>query len=183
MPFDIVQFRAQMQGDGARPNLFEVTMPFPAAVVPNTGQAITKMTFMARSAQLPGVSIGTVPLQYFGRAVNLAGNAVYGEWQTTIHNDEDFVGRRAIEQWMNGINSHEGNLRDPAFRNSFGYTVDAYVNQFAKTGEVIKNYKFVGLFPVDLSPIDLDWAANDTIEEFSVTWQLQYWTDISSGVV
>jgi hypothetical protein len=29
MAFNINQFRSQMTGDGARPNLFEVTMPFP----------------------------------------------------------------------------------------------------------------------------------------------------------
>ena len=44
MPFSVTQFRAQMVGDGARPNLFEVSMPFPTFSVP--GQAQTKLTFM-----------------------------------------------------------------------------------------------------------------------------------------
>ena len=29
MAFNVNQFRSQMVGDGARPNLFEVSMPFP----------------------------------------------------------------------------------------------------------------------------------------------------------
>ena len=44
MAFNINEFRSQMQGDGARPNLFEVTMPFPAFSLP--GNAQTKLSFM-----------------------------------------------------------------------------------------------------------------------------------------
>lgn len=183
MPFSANQFRAQMQGDGARPNLFEVQMPFPASVVPNAGQAMTKLTFMARSASLPGKTNGVVPLQYFGREVKLAGNATFTDWTTTILNDEDFIVRRAVEQWMAGLNSHTGNLRNPAFRNSLGYSVDANVIQYAKTGEIVKRYSMLGCFPTDISPIDVDWSANDTIEEYTVTWALQYWGDPASGII
>ena len=44
MAFNINEFRSQMQGDGARPNLFEVTLPFPAFSLPGTAQ--TKLSFM-----------------------------------------------------------------------------------------------------------------------------------------
>ena len=43
-----------------RPNLFEVEMPFPAFSAPENAQ--TKMTFMCRTAQLPGVTLGVVLL-------------------------------------------------------------------------------------------------------------------------
>ena len=56
MAFNVNQFRSQLQGDGARPNLFEVSMPFPAFSLP--GNAQTKMTFMCKTAQLPGATIG-----------------------------------------------------------------------------------------------------------------------------
>ena len=45
----------------------------------------------------------------------------------------------------------------------------------------MKGYNFVGMFPVDLSPIDLDWGSNDSIEEFSVTFAYQYWTTGTNG--
>jgi len=31
------------------------------------------------------------------------------------------------------------------------------------------------LFPIDISPIELDWGANDTIEEYAVTFAYQWW--------
>ena len=183
MPFEIAQFRAQMQGDGARPNLFQVTMPFPSAVVPNVGQAVTKLSFMCHSASLPGSTIGMAPVMYFGRELKLPGNRTFPDWTTTVYNDEDFVVRRAVEQWMAGLNSHSGNLRDPAFLNSLGYTVDARVDQFAKTGEIIKTHTMVAAWPMDLSPVDLGWASNDAIEEFTITWQYLLWQDIASGII
>jgi hypothetical protein len=91
---------------------------------------------------------------------------------------------------LNGINSHVENIRDPSFVNgqgfgggaggagtisSAGYQQDAYITQFAKTGDAIKAYKFVGLFPIDVSPIDVDWGSNDNIEEYAVTFAYQWW--------
>jgi hypothetical protein len=39
----------------------------------------------------------------------------------------------------------------------------------------LKTYKFVGLYPLDLAPIDLDWGSNDSIEEYGVTFAYQWW--------
>lgn len=174
MSFNVSEFRANMVGDGARPNLFAVTLVFPT-IAANGSAAGQKVTFMAKTAQLPGSSIGTVPVFYFGREMKLAGNRTFADWTLQIINDEDFTIRNSIESWMNAINSHNANKRSTLAANSSGYTVDATVTQYGKTGNELKKYKFVGMFPVDLAPIDLDWASNDAIEEFGVTFAYQYW--------
>ena len=174
MAFNVTEFRANMIGDGARPNLFEVTMRFPQLTI-DSSAAATKLTFMAKAAQLPGSTVGTVPVYYFGRELKFAGNRTFADWTVTIINDEDFLTRNALESWMNAINSHEGNVRDMRAMNSVNYTVDAFVKQFSKTGEILKEYKFVGMFPVDVAPIDVDWGSNDSIEEFTATFAYQWW--------
>jgi hypothetical protein len=181
MAFSVNEFRSQMVGDGARPNLFEVSMPFPAFSAP--GNAQTKLTFMCKTAQLPGATLGVVPVQYFGRELKFVGNRTFADWTITVINDEDFIVRNAFERWMNGINSHNLNVRSPAALSPLGYSVDGDVRQFGKGGDTIKQYKFVGLFPTDLTPIDVDWGSNDTIEEFSVTMSYQWWESVSDGVV
>jgi hypothetical protein len=157
MAFNINEFRSQMQGDGARPNLFEVTMPFPSFSSP--GNAQTKLSFMCKTAQL------------------------FADWTITVINDEDFIIRNAFERWMNGINSHSLNVRTPLAQTPSSYSVDGEVRQFAKNGDVLKKYKFIGLFPSDITPIDVDWGANDTIEEFSVTLTYQWWESAEDAVV
>ena len=181
MAFSVNDFRSQMTGDGARPNLFEVSMPFPAFSAP--GNAQTKLTFMCKSAQLPGSTIGVVPVQYFGRELKFAGNRTFADWTISVINDEDFVVRNAFERWMNGINSHNLNVRNPLALAPFGYSVDSDVTQFGKKGDTIKRYRFVGVFPTDITPIDVDWGSNDTIEEFSVSLSYQWWDAVETGVV
>jgi hypothetical protein len=174
MAFNVAEFRANMIGDGARPNLFQVTLNFPT-IAANGVTAGQKATFMAKSAQLPGSTIGTVPLYYFGRELKFAGNRTFTDWTLQIINDEDFTIRKAIESWMNGINSHASNVRAAGAKAPTGYTVDAQVTQYGKTGDQLKTYNFVGLYPLDLAPIDLDWGSNDTIEEYAVTFAYQWW--------
>jgi hypothetical protein len=191
MTFRPQAFRAQMEFDGARPNLFQVILNMPAAGFAGQIDVTEKLAFMCRAAQLPGSSIGVIPMSYFGRTSNFAGNRTFADWTITIINDEDFKVRNAIEKWMNAINSHDGNIRNPAaLRNSIGtgstgYTSDAIITQYSKLGfdTPIKRFKIRGLWPTDLSPIDLDWASNDMIEEFAVTFSYQEWvTEGLSGV-
>lgn len=183
MAFSPSEFRSALVLDGARPNLFQVSMTFPRLTsVPSftTGpagaaSASNKFTFMCKTAQLPGSTVSAVPVFYFGRQLNFTGNRSFPEWSVTIINDEDFIVRKAFEKWMSGLNSHATNVRDRLFTNAEDYQVDAYVTQFGKTKTVEKQYKFVGMFPIDVSPIELDWGANDTIEEFAVTFAYQWW--------
>jgi len=179
MAFNVAAFRANLIGDGARPNLFQVTLTFPT-FVGNSTAAGQQVQFLAKSAQLPGSSLGTVPLYYFGREQKFTGNRSFSDWSLQIINDESFTVRTAIESWMNGMNSHAGNIRNSAAASPSGYSVDAVVTQYGKTGAALQSYNFVGLFPVDLAPIDLDWGSNDTIEEYGVTFAYQYWTNLNS---
>ena len=187
MSFNVDTFRTAMKNDGARPNLFEVSLQFPSFVELG-GLAGSQSRFFVKTAQLPGTTIGAVTVPYFGREVKVAGNRIFADWTVSILNDEDFAIRNAFERWHRGINGNVSNLRElgaistsPAAPGT-SYAVDAEVVQYAKIGgSPIKKYKFVGLFPNDISPIDLDWGANDTIEEYSITLSYQYWTTLDTA--
>lgn len=181
MSFNVDSFRTAMQFDGARPNLFEVVLQFPAYV--QLGSAATSQSrFFVKTAQLPGSTIGAVTVPYFGREVKVGGNRTFQDWSVTVINDEDFTIRNAFERWHRGINGNQSNLREPGAVSTSpltpgtSYSVDAEVYQYSKAGgKPIKKYRFVGMFPNDLAAIDLDWSSNDTIEEFGVTLSYQYW--------
>jgi hypothetical protein len=174
MAFDVSNFRSKLISDGARPNLFEVNITLPTAGgVPSLGD---KLTFMAKSAQLPGSTIGTANLYYFGREMKFPGNRTFADWTITVINDEGFEIRRAFEVWMSNISSHTTNMRNTDFVNNTGYSKDGKVIQYSKSGDTLQTYDFKGMFPIDISPIELDWGTNDSIEEFSITFAYQYWT-------
>jgi len=179
MTFNVAEFRAQLTGDGARPNLFNVTLTLPN-IVNGATAAGKKLQFMAKAAQLPGSTVNNVPLHYFGREVKFAGNRTFADWTLTIINDEDFLIRSSMENWLNAINSHAGNLRAANAQGPSNYTTDATVTQYSKAGADIQAYNFVGMFPVDISTIDLNWDSTDSIEEYTVTFTYQYWTNTAS---
>lgn len=192
MSFNIQDFRASMITEGASASLFDVSLTFPIAVgtggtAPGSfGSAQQAVTFRAKATSLPGDSIASIGVNYFGREIKVAGNRTFSDWSFTVINDETFVIRNGFERWLSGINSHVSNLRLPSMiSGDGGYQQDAIIRQYAKTGEIIKAYKMVGCFPTDVSSIDLDWGA-DNIEEFSVTFAYQWWetletTDSSSS--
>jgi hypothetical protein len=180
MAFNVDQFRANLTGDGARPNLFQVSLILPG-YVGNAGAAGQKLTFMCNAAQLPESTIGMTPAYYFGREVKLAGNRTYGDWTIQIINDEDFLIRNAMEEWHSNINGPVGNKRATTAETvDDGYGVNATVIQYAKDSTAIKQYQFVGMWPTSISNIDLNWQSNDQLEEFSVTFAYQYY--LPSGI-
>ena len=95
-------------------------------------------------------------------------------------NDEDFLIRNAIEEWMNEINSHLGNVRGFGSAADLSYKSTAEVTQFSKTGVPLRKYKFNGIFPVNLTEMEVDWNATDLIQEFQVTFQYDWW-EVSGG--
>jgi len=178
MPFNINEMRARLNGGGARPNLFEVILPFPTIV--NSGSAASsKLTFTCKAAQLPGSDITPINVPYFGRMIKMPGSRVFQEWTTTIINDEDFLVFDALTSWMNAINSHAGNINE-AGNSSLDYQSTADVIHYGKDGSAIKTIKVVNMWPSSIAPIDLGWENNDQLEEFTCIWQYDYW--VSPGV-
>ena len=170
MAFSIEEIKSQLTFGGARQSLFQVQFFNPANSV-----ADIKVPFLARAASLPASNLGTIQVPYFGRFIKLAGDRTFEAWSVTVINDEDFLIRNALEEWMNSINAHAANVRNAGAVAPSSYSVDAYVTQYGKDGTAIKSYTFVGLFPVDVAPIDLDWGSNDSIEEYAATFAFQYW--------
>ena len=101
---------------------------------------------------------------------------MFPEWSVTVINDEDFLIRDAMEQWSSAINKHEGNIRATGGSSPALYKSQAQITQYAKTGSIIRVYDFHGLWPSEISPIEMSWEAENQIQEFNVTFQYDWWT-------
>ncbi len=188
--FNVNAFRAQLERGGLRPNQFAVELKFPTYVSRGPASVI-KSRFLVNIAELPGQVVNPAIVQYRGREVKLAGDRIYAPWTATILNDSDLTIRRALEEWMNGMDNliiKEGYIVPEQ------YMADLYIRQLDRNGSVLKSYQIIDAFPVDLSPVVLDFGANDQISTFTCTWQYQSFRtdltgqgvespDISPGVV
>jgi hypothetical protein len=168
MPFSINQFRQELRGQGARPNLFEVGI----SVLGNPA-ASAKMTFMTKTSQIPESTIGTVEVPYYGRVIKVMGNRTFAEFNTTVINDEDFAVHSGLVNWLTAINTHSSNMKTVP---GYSYQTQGRITQYSKEGAAIKNVVLHNLWPSVVAAIPLSWDTNDTVEDFEVTWQYDYWT-------
>lgn len=170
MPFNITEFKSKLRFGGARPTLFYVQINNPVV----TG-ADSTTTYMVEAASLPGMSVGTIQVPYFGRLLPQPGDRQFQPWQVNVINDEDFAVRNAFETWNNRINSLEGNIRNFATSQAAEYTSTATVTQLSKTGAALRTYEFVNLYPAEIGDIQLSWGAQDQIETFPVTFMYDFY--------
>ena len=160
--------KAKLVGGGARPNLFKVTMSFPSYVTANVELA----SYMVKATSMPASTIAPITVPFRGRQLQIAGDRTFDPWSVTVINDTDFNVRNSFEQWMNGIKQHKQNtgLTQPS-----SYMADMIVEQLDKDGTTKKTYNIRGVFPTNLGAIELSYETGDTIEEFEVEMQVQYW--------
>ena len=174
--FNVERFKSALTNGGARPNQFMVQLSFPNYVA-SKAIAIARAPFLVSVAELPGQTVNPAIIQYRGREVKFVGDRVYAPWTITVLNDAEMSIRSAMEQWMGGMED---------YANKFGrlqpseYQRDMQVFQLDRNGNALKSYNIVNGFPVDLSPVALDFGANDQVSSFTVTFQYQHFTTSSN---
>lgn len=167
MSMRIDAFKQSLRDGGARPNMFEVTGGFPGG-----GVTTQDMKFLIKAASIPADNIGTITVPYRGRDLKIAGDRTFESWTITVINTNSFDIRKKFEAWQELINGHATNQ---SAINLDEYFQDWTVKHLDREGKVAETYNMVGAFPTVVSSIDLSHDTKDTIEEFSVTMEYQYW--------
>ena len=186
MSHSIEKIKSTLKGGGARPNLFQVNLTsFPGGADYDSDE----FSILCKAAQLPASNIASIDVPFRGRIFKVAGDRTFDTWTVTVINDNDFKIRTAMEAWMQftGQYADGSGATDPAT-----YQVNADVVQFARHASALnkvdttglaeaKKYRFYGIFPTNISAIDLSYDTGDTIEEFTVEFQVQYWAPADLG--
>ena len=158
------------------------------------------LTFMCKAANIPASNVASLDVPFRGRTLKVAGDRTFDPWTLTIINDEDFKIRHAMEMWMNGISKLSNNT---GASNPNAYMKDAYVYQLGRgsagqietttavpdagqgriattKANVLRSYRFYDIFPTAVSEIALGYDTENTIEEFTVEFQVQYF-EVAGG--
>lgn len=188
MARNIVDFIQNFDG-GAKPNLYEI------AIFPGNGQinrsrmgAKNKpsIAFQAKGAQLPESTVGEIIVPYQGRQVKVPGDRVYQDWTITVISDEAMNLRKEFEKWNKLLNDHVRNTPDGDSLEGPGiyeWTMNttAEVHSLSRTGKTSHSYVLYGVFPKEVSSVDLAYDNNDTAMEFTVTLTYSYHTPLAIG--
>ena len=185
-------FKSKLLGGGVRPNFFEVELKFPALGI-DDNDVSDRTRFLVKGANLPASIVAPISVPFRGRELKIAGERSFDTWTITVINDSNFVLRDAFEKWMNVINKVSDNAGevDPTV-----YQQEAYVHQLGRapitnqagvpatsgnTIPILRSYHFHGVFPTNVSSIELSYDQNNVIEEFSVEFQVQWWEALNEN--
>ena len=202
----ISELKSKLSGGGARPNLFEVSISDLPECASQRGKwkgddnGQGKLQFLCKATALPASNIANIDVPFRGRILKVAGDRTIDTWTITVINDEDFIIRNHMEDWMNGISKLDNNT---GATNPESYMAEANVVQLghgagkginstgnttgtapdASGGFGLRRYNFKDIFPTNVSAIDLSYDSTDTIEEYTVEFQVQYWSAIQGIAV
>ena len=177
----ISQFKSALIGGGARPNLFEVELTTLPAGIPWDSE---NFRYMCKAAALPASNIAPIDVPFRGRIFKVAGERTFDVWTITVINDENFAIRKTMESWAQYIAQYADGS---GTTNPNSYMSNAVVKQLKRTAttstqstggglSVAATYNFYDILPTSISAIDLSYDTSDAIEEFTVEFQVQYWT-------
>ena len=172
----IDDFKANLIGGGARANQFRVTITPPPGLA--IGLDVRRTSFLCTATNMPGMTLGEIPVPFRGRSIYVSGDRPEFEaWTTNFYNDTDFMIRNAMERWNNGINDMKTNL---GITSPTDYQSDLFVEQLDRDETVLKSYIFKSAYPLTVAPIELSSATAGELETFEVTWRYQHFE--ASGV-
>ena len=169
---NLVDFKAQLTGGGARTNLFQVTMTFPDTVSGGRS-AGEKAEFLIKAAALPSSAITPIEVPYRGRKLKIAGDRTFEPWTITVINDTDMTIRDAFEEWSHRITRNDENTS--VFGNNLDYMGSATIYQLDREGNKVKSYEMQGCWPSQISTIEVSYE-NEGVQEFTVELQFQEWS-------
>ena len=168
----IDNFKSVLQGGGVRPTMFQVELTFPTGVVADTTAMTNEGIFLCKASQLPASVVGEVIVPFRGRQLKVTGDRTFEDWTVTITNDTSFQLRAGMEKWAELCQNHNFALGANTLDE---YFASAIVRQLDRQGEQLRAYGFEGIRPINVAQIDLDMGTNDTVEEYEVTFAVQYW--------
>ena len=167
----------------------------------NAGSTKEDFRFLCKAAALPASNVAPIDVPFRGRILKVAGDRTFDTWTVTIINDEDFNIRHAFEQWMNHMSKLDN---ASGAVNPQSYMTDAIVWQLGRASarngseavdnskggglgqtaapnsgaafqsKILRAYKMHDIFPTNVSQIDLSYDTSDTIEEFTVEFQVNW---------
>lgn len=182
----ITDFKSRLADGGARANLFEVQLDrVPDGLIGDNDWNTTlaeQFSFLCKASALPASNLSSIDVPFRGRSLKVAGDRTIDPWTITVINDGDMAIRKIMEAWMEGI-TRLSNASGSSNPNA--YMGSATVFQLGRSGElnlgdittaenhiVLGRYRFLDIFPTNVSQIDVSYDSTDTIEEFTVEFSV-----------
>lgn len=169
----ISDFSSKFRG-GVRPNLFACNITVPGTV----GSLSREFTFHCKGTSMPESTVPAIDVAFLGRQLKVPGDRTYADWTVNVFNDVDMAMRHTFEGWMAKIQNHGANVQhSTAHADIYG---QGTVTQLRRDGSAVSTYA-LEILPTEVAAIEVAWESNDAVEEYAVTFAVNYWVPKSGG--
>ena len=168
---------------GTRSNRFSIVPSFPGGIGPASEG---DLRIYAKSTSFPGSQIGMIPVSYQGRVVKYSGERQFAEWSIQVYDSAVAASspttsiRKMFEDWISRGDQplthvqRYDNASPSPWEIRFDDIKDATTQGSGSGGASVPGdfKKVLYLFscwPIDISPIDLNYEAADSFSEFTLT--------------
>lgn len=178
--FNISELKANLSI--VRPNIFYVNVTLPTTVFSRSDfQKINKFKFRCETAEIPGRTLATYDDQSTGTTKKMAYDVTYNDINFTIIASHDMNERYLFEKWIDNAvtpSSHNAGTASGGlikyYQDYASGTVD--IVQASDDGSPICTYTLHNAYPIQISPMNLNWGEFDTYQRFTVTMTYRYHT-------
>lgn len=154
--------KAFSSGDFARPNLFEVEIPF-------IGR---DFKFKCKAASMPAAITDKVIVGYQNKKMKLGGDRTFEDWTITVYVDSDHDVRKQFLEWQNLVHAQDRRIYG---ENPEAYKKEASIKQFNRQGEETQTHTMFGVWPTTVGEIAMDWDDNNSVMTMEVILSLDWW--------
>jgi hypothetical protein len=158
-------------GAAGRQNKYRVTMSFPSGVSASTD--LETIDVLAKSTSAPQKEIGLIELWNQGRKLPIPGDTTFDNtWTVSFYLSEDHSLRLDMLKWQDSAdnfyeNKHSGNP-------SAVFT-DMKVEQLDSAGKATAQYTLHSCWPSVVGEATFDDSAENTPQEFEVSFTYSHW--------
>jgi len=158
-------------GTAGRQNKYRVIFSFPSGISPITG--LEDIDILAKSTSAPQKEVGLIELWNQGRKLPIPGDTTFdNSWEVSFYLSEDHALRYDMLKWQDACdnfykNKHTG---DPS-----EIFADLHVEQLDSAGKATAIYTLHSCFPSVVGEVTFDDSAENTPQEFSVTFTYSHW--------
>ena len=179
---NIQGFREQFSG--SRSNRYKIT-GYKSAGKNGGIEGDVPFTLYAKSTSFPGSQIGMIPVSYQGRVVKYSGERQFAEWSIQVYDSAVAASspttsiRKMFEDWISRgdqplthVQRYDNASPSPweiRFDDIQTTTVGAQTGGASTPGDFKKVLYLFSCWPIDISPIDLNYEAADSFSEFTLT--------------
>lgn len=182
MAFNTANFRRSMNKGFVQPNHYEIEfVGAPPAILKdkNVSDSFGGAKMRCFAAQMPGMVLDVIERRYSGPYRLIPVGFTFQIMPLMLYEDSDYSVRNLFDTWMYSI-AEDRDLFVKYYDDIIAKQMNIYL--YKKGGgakdemEPVRTYMLEEVYPLSVSPIQLDWSANNTVIGVSIELQYHRWS-------